>query len=171
MSTLFYAFFATLIAIALICQVWIMVMQHRITQVEKLIIERYRSKIDKIPAIVSVLQHHSRKLNEYTELTELHRIAIISPASTIYDLLEINMHITDRFSFMMRLALAIKSTAKDGNFITIRESITTLEWHIRELLIEFSRLTKAYNSIIKARDYTILGALLPGSAKPVFRNR
>lgn len=127
MKILFYSFFATLIGIALICQVGVYLLQRRIDRIEQLLIERYRAKIDKIPAIVCVLQHHSRKINEYTELTDLHRIAIISPASTIYDLLEINMHISDRFAFMMRLALAIKSTAKDGNFITIRESITTLE--------------------------------------------
>lgn len=126
-TLLFYSVFATLIIIALICQSWIMILQYRITQIEKRIIERYRSKIDKIPAIVCVLENHSRRLNDYTELTGLHRIAIISPTSTIYDLLEINAHITDRFGFMMRLALSIKSTAKDGNFITIRESIVSLE--------------------------------------------
>ena len=127
MKILFYSFFATLIAVALACQLMLYLLHRRIYLIEQLLIERYRSKIDKIPAIVCVLQNHSRKLNEYTELTELHRVAIISPTNTIYDLLEINAHITDRFSFLMRLALSIKSTARDGNFITIRESITTLE--------------------------------------------
>lgn len=169
MDILFYAVFAALILIALACQAVAVIIQRRIRRVELLLIERYHAKIDKIPAIVSVLRNHSQKLDEYTELTELHRVAIISPTATIYDLLEINTHVTDRFSFLMRLALAIKSTAKDGNFITIRESITTLEGHIRELLVEFSRLTKQYNTMIKARNYTVVGALFPGSKKPVFR--
>lgn len=169
MDILFYAVFVALIAIALVCQAVLFMIQRRIRRIEILLIERYHAKIDKIPAIVSVLRHHSKKLDEYTELTELHRVAIISPTSTIYDLLEINTHVTDRFGFLMRLALAIKSTAKDGNFITIRESITTLEGHIRELLVEFTRLTKQYNTMVKARDYTVLGALLPGSRKPIFR--
>lgn len=127
MEILFYSFFATLISIALVCQIILFVLHRRICAIERLLIERYRSKIDKIPAIVCVLQNHSRKLNEYTELAELHRVAIVSPTDTIYDMLENNAHITDRFSFLMRLALSIKSTARDGNFITIRESITTLE--------------------------------------------
>ncbi len=158
-------------SIALICQIILFFVDRRIRHIEILLIERYHSKIDKIPAIVCVLNHHSTKLNEYTELTDLHRVAIISPTSTIYDLLEINAHITDRFSFLMRLALSIKSTVKDGNFITIRESITTLEGQIRELLVEYSRLTRQYNSIIRARDYTLLGALFPGSNRPLVQQR
>lgn len=97
MDTLFYAVFASLIIIALICQVFVVVFNANMQRLERLLLERYRSKIDKIPAIVSVLRSHSKKLDEYTELTDLHRIAIISPADNIYDLLEINTHITDRF--------------------------------------------------------------------------
>ena len=170
MEYIFYWIFFVLIATALGCQAILFVIQTRINHIENLLIERYRSKIDKIPAIVCVLQNHSKKINEYTELTNLHRIAIISPERTIYDLLEINKHVSDRFGFMMRLALVIKSTAKDGNFITIRESITTLEWNIRELLTEFTRLSKQYNSVIRVRDTTILGNLLPWSSLPSFQN-
>ncbi len=112
-----------------------------------------------------MLESHSTKLTEYKDLTELHRIAIISSTRSIYDVLEINAHITDRFGFLMRLALVIKSTTKDGNFITIRESITTIEGQIRELLSEYKVQTREYNSIINAREYTIFGALLPGRRK------
>lgn len=97
MDTLLYAVFASLILIALICQAFVVSYNVNIRRLERLLLERYRSKIDKIPAIVSVLRGHSKKLDEYTELTDLHRVAIISPADNIYDLLEINTHITDRF--------------------------------------------------------------------------
>jgi hypothetical protein len=138
---------------------------------EKRILHRYRSKIDKIPALLSVVRQHSKKLEDYNELTDLHRIAIISPSKTIYDVLEINSHITDRFGFLMRLALSIKDTARDGNFITIRENITTLEGQIRELISQYIGLTRSYNNVIRARDYTVFGALFPWNKKPLLSGR
>ena len=65
----------------------------------------------------------------------------------------------------MRLALVIKSTTKDGNFITIRENITIIEGQIRELLSQYNAQVRDYNSVIKAREYTIFGALFPGRRK------
>lgn len=76
---------------------------------------------------MSVLQKHSVVLADYTELRDLHRKAIISPATTIFDLLEFNGHISERFGFLMRLALKVKDASRDGNFITIREKITRIE--------------------------------------------
>jgi hypothetical protein len=127
MQYLFYAIFATLLLIAIICQIVLYVVNRRLSAIEARIIDRYHSKIDKIPAILCVLQKHSTKMNEYNDLTLLHRSAIIGAASNIYHVLESNARISDRFGFLMRLALAIKSTTKDGNFITIRESITSIE--------------------------------------------
>ena len=127
MQYLFYGVFATLILLAIICQIALFVIERRLRVVEARIIDRYHSKIDKIPAILCVLQKHSYKIAEYHDLTLLHRSAIISTTSNIYDVLESNARISDRFGFLMRLALAIKSTTKDGNFITIRENITTIE--------------------------------------------
>ena len=127
MQYLFYAVFAVLILLAIICQIALFVLERRLRAVESRIIDRYHSKIDKIPAILCVLQKHSTKITEYNDLTLLHRSAIISTTSNIYDVLESNARISDRFGFLMRLALAIKSTTKDGNFITIRENITTIE--------------------------------------------
>lgn len=38
---------------------------------------------------------------------------------------------------------------------------------MRELMIELSRLMRKRNAMIRARDYTVLGAVFPGSVKPV----
>jgi hypothetical protein len=127
MLYLLYAVFAALLLLATVCQMALSILECRLRKVEARIIDRYHSKIDKIPAILCVLQKHSTKISEYDTLTTLHRSAIISTTSNIYDVLESNARISDRFGFLMRLALAIKSTTKDGNFITIRENITTIE--------------------------------------------
>lgn len=167
MTYLFFSIFAILILLAVICQLYLVILGSRLRTLENRIIERYHSKIDKIPALLCVLGSHSTKLMEYKDLTELHRIAIISSTNNIFDVLEINAHITDRFGFLMRLALVIKSTTKDGNFITIRENITIIEGQIRELLSQYSAQVRDYNSVIKAREYTIFGALLPGRKKAI----
>lgn len=124
---LFSSVFVTLFVAAIICQIVLMHASSKIHRLEKRIIDRYNSKIDKIPAIMSVLQKHSVVLADYTELRDLHRKAIISPATTIFDLLEFNGHISERFGFLMRLALKVKDASRDGNFITIREKITRIE--------------------------------------------
>ena len=97
MIYLFFGIFAVLIFLAVICQIYLSVLASRLHTLENRIIERYHSKIDKIPALLCVLGSHSTKLMEYKDLTDLHRIAIISSTNSIYDVLEINSHITDRF--------------------------------------------------------------------------
>ncbi len=82
-----------------------------------------------------------------------------------------NANISRRFAFLMRFALNIRGMAKDGNFITIRESITRSEGQIKELLIEHSRIARLYNSILRARNATLIGALLPGSKKILIEHR
>jgi hypothetical protein len=159
---LFSSVFITLFISAIICQIILYLASKKIRAMELRIIDRYNSKIDKIPAILSVLQKHSAVLWDYTELRDLHRKALISPASTIYDLLELNEHISERFGFLMRLALKVKEASRDGNFITIREKVTRIEWQMRELMREHVQLTRTYNSIHRARDYTIFWAVLPG---------
>ena len=116
---------------------------------------------------LEILKKYTTKSEAFREITDLHRFAIISKSDRITDILEINTHITDRSSFLMRLALSMRGTAKDGNFITAREGITLLEGQLRELMIEHIRLTHLVNSIYKARDYSIFGALLPGGTRPV----
>ena len=156
-----------LVSVAFVCELCIFWIQRSIAGVERKILERYRSKIDKIPSLIEVIRSHSDHPKAVTELLELHRHSIASATDRIYDVLEFNAHITDRFSFLMRLSMQIRTTIKDGNFITIRESILALEGAIRELLLEHARLTRLLNGFVRARDLTFIGKILPGGKMPV----
>lgn len=157
--------FAVLLIIASITGIAAYFVNRSIRQIEYRILRRYREKIDKMPALIEVVRKHTKSDEAYREFLDLHRRAIVSANDRIFDILEMNSNISQRFAFLMRLALGIRGMTRDGNFITIRESITKSEGQIKELLIEHSRITQLYNSIIKARNATLVGIFFPGGKK------
>lgn len=132
---------------------------------EEQIITLYRRKIDKIPALIEVMRHLESHEEATNELKLLHRKAITASSDRIYDILEMNALLTERFAFLMRLSLVVRSLQRDGNFIHTRETITVLEESISRLIQRHVAFSGKYNSLVRAKNWTIIGFVLPGSKK------
>lgn len=103
----------------------------------------------------------------FLEIIQLHKVAIISNISSIYDLLENNGRIHREFLFLMKVSARMQGLNKDGNFLYIRDFIIFYENTLaREMLFLNSDIDR-YNQLLQKKDLTIIGLFFP--FKPLMR--
>lgn len=134
---------------------------------EEQILQLYRRKIDKIPALIEILRHIESHKDATKEIRLLHRKSIMNRSEYLYDILEINEHVSERFAFLMKLSLVVRDIQKNGNFIAIREGIVTLEDSLKKLILEYNRKGEHFNRLVRIKNRTLIGFLLPGRKKVI----
>lgn len=128
---------------------------------EQKIISLYKEKIDKIPAFVEIISKHTAYKDIFLELIHLHKIAIISNAGSIYDILENNIRIHREFLFLMKVSARIRDLNKNGNFLYIRDFIIFYENTISKEILFLDSDIERYNQLLQKKDLTIVGLLFP----------
>lgn len=101
----------------------------------------------------------------FLEIIQLHKVAIVSNISSIYDILENNSRIHREFLFLMKVSVRMNDLNKDGNFLYIRDFIIFYENTISKELLFLNSDIEKYNDTLRKKDLTIIGLLFP------FRNR
>ena len=143
--------------------------ESKLTTIEARILAEYVSRIDKIPALVEVIQQYANDPEIYTDIVKLHRNAIVGSTRRIYDMLELNARISSAFNFLMRLAIRIRPLATNGNFLYTRDFWIFSEKAMAKDLEEYDRMVYTYEKLRKMKNQTIFGLLLP--AKEYIRVR
>lgn len=138
----------------------IVLLQRTIRRTEQKIITLHKEKIDKIPAFVEIMSKHTAYKDIFLELIALHRIAIISNVSSIYDILESGSRIHREFLFLMKVSTKIRDLNRDGNFLYVRDFIIFYENTIAKELLFLNRDIEQYNSLIRKKDLTLVGLFL-----------
>lgn len=128
---------------------------------EREIIALYKEKIDKVPAFIEIMSKHTTHKDIFLELTHLHKIAIISNISSIYDLLENNGRIHREFLFLMKVSARVQGLHKNGNFLYIRDFIIFYENTISKELLFLNSDIERYNELLHKKNLTIIGLLFP----------
>lgn len=139
----------------------ILILRKKIDAQEQKIITLYREKIDKIPAFIEMMRKYTPYNDIFLELTHLHKIAIISNISSVYDILEINSRIHREFLFLMQVSTKIHNLNRDGNFLYIRDFITFYEDQMNKEFLYFGTNIDHYNSLLNKKNLTIIGILFP----------
>lgn len=139
----------------------ILILRKKIDAQEQKIITLYREKIDKIPAFIEMMRKYTPYNDIFLELTHLHKIAIISNISSVYDILEINSRIHREFLFLMQVSTKIHNLNRDGNFLYIRDFITFYEDQMNKEFLYFGANIDRYNSLLNKKNLTIIGILFP----------
>lgn len=132
-----------------------------IRRIEQKIISLHKEKIDKIPAFVEIMSKHTGYKDIFLEITALHRTAIISSVSNIYDILENGGRIHREFMFLMKVSTKIRDLNRDGNFLYVRDFIIFYENTIAKELLFLNSDILRYNELIRKKDRTIVGLLFP----------
>ncbi len=128
---------------------------------EREIIALYKEKIDKVPAFIEIMSKNTAHKDIFLELTHLHKIAIISNVSSIYDLLENNGRIHREFLFLMKVSARMQGLHKNGNFLYIRDFIIFYENTISKELLFLNSDIEKYNALLHKKNLTIIGLLFP----------
>lgn len=139
----------------------IFLLQKKIQERERVIIGLYKEKIDKIPAFIEIMRKYTPYNDIFLELTHLHKIAIISNVTSIYDLLEGNSRIHREFLFLMKVSAKVRDLHRDGNFLYIRDFIIFYESGITKELLFLNRDMERYNSLLQKKNFTLIGLLFP----------
>ncbi len=139
----------------------IVILWKKIDAEEQKIITLYREKIDKIPAFIEIMRKYTPYNDIFLELTHLHKIAIISNISSVYDILEINSRIHREFLFLMQVSTKIHHLNRDGNFLYIRDFITFYEGQIAKEFLYFGTNIDRYNALLNKKNFTLIGLLFP----------
>jgi len=137
------------------------ILRDRIRRREGKIIELYREKTDKIPALVEIMRKHTAFDDIFIELIHLHKIAIISNVTSVYDLLESNDRIHREFLFLMKVSMKISGLHKDGNFLYVRDFIMFYESNITKEIRSLNLDIERYNALRSKKNLTIVGILFP----------
>ena len=125
------------------------------------IIALYKEKIDKIPAFIEIMSKNTAHKDIFLEMTHLHKVAIISNITSIYDLLENNSRIHREFLFLMKVSVRMQNLHKNGNFLYIRDFIIFYENTIAREILFLNSEIEHYNNLLQKKDFTILGLLFP----------
>jgi len=138
-----------------------MTMKKELEQREQKIISLYKEKIDTIPAFIETMGKYTSYKDIFLELIQLHKIAIISNVSSIYDILESNSRIHREFLFLMKVSMQMQDLNKNGNFLYIRDFIIFYENTISKELLFLNSDIERYNRLLQKKDLTIVGLFFP----------
>lgn len=160
-SVLSYLIITFVSVFSLLFFVRLLIMISSIRKKEREIIALYKEKIDKVPAFIEIMSKNTAHKDIFLELTHLHKIAIISNVSSIYDLLENNGRIHREFLFLMKVSARMQGLHKNGNFLYIRDFIIFYENTISKELLFLNSDIEKYNALLHKKNLTIIGLLFP----------
>lgn len=125
------------------------------------IIDTFFHKVDKIPVIVETVRKYAPREENYASLVSIHRKAILTNVSSVYDVLENDVRISSEFRFLMKLSMKIRGISRDGNFLYARSLWMYHENVVRTELERMDDEIRQYETLRKTRAFTIFGVLIP----------
>lgn len=132
------------------------------------IIETFFSKVNKIPALVEIMKKYTNHPDIFEDVIYLHKLGIIYSIKNIYDLLELNSRIHREFQFLMKLSAKIPELHRDGNFLYIRNYVIFYENNLEKNMHNLNSDFAKYNRLLKLKNLSIFGLLVPYQEKMVF---
>ena len=167
--------FLVLISIVLVILIYIAIIIYFINNTKKRIniketdtIETFFAKVNKIPALIEIMKKYTNHPDIFEDILYLHKLGIIYNVQSIYDILELNQKIHREFQFLMKLSAKIPELHRDGNFLYIRNYIIFYEKNLEKNIDSINNDFAKYNRLLKIKNLSILGFLLPFQEKMVF---
>ncbi|MDD2566272.1 MAG: hypothetical protein PHZ26_05965 [Candidatus Gracilibacteria bacterium] len=140
----------------------------KINAEEANIIETFFSKVNKIPALVEIMKKYTNHPDIFEDILYLHKLGIIYSIKNIYDMLELNSRTHREFQFLMKLSAKIPELHRDGNFLYIRNYVIFYENNLEKNINSINNNFAGYNRLLKIKNLSILGLLIPYQEKMVF---
>lgn len=128
---------------------------------EGVILDIFVSKVSKIPALIEVMRPHVVDEKAFDDITRLHSESMIHRSETVYDLLEQNARIEHEFLFLLNLSMRIPSLQRHEYFVYIRDFIISYEREMRARFSLYNHAVDIWNVFILAKNYAIIGLILP----------
>ncbi len=157
---------ATLCAIA---YVFLSIIHNKIQRFETRVIQMFTKRTDMFPALFEVsrdtLQRHEEIFQEALDLRK-REFALIETTKNFKNIVDIEKYIHHEINFIFQVCNKHHLLEQNKNFLYLRDCIVTKSHALGKDINKYKHVIESYNKIIRIKNYTIIGYLLPFSKKP-----
>ena len=144
-------------------------LDYRIRKKERDIIHIFTQRTDMIPALYEVVHESiSRHQDIFNEVLSLRKkeFSLKEISEKLEVFIEMQQHIHHEINFIFQVCNKNPKLLKDKHFLYLRDIIINQSSGIGKELKTYNKIIEIYNTIIRYKNYTLIGYILPFSKKP-----
>lgn len=150
--------------------VFLYVFHRKLKSLEKKLFSEFNSRTNCIPALFEVSQSFLTKHSEiFSESLRLKKreFSLYENSPKILEVIELEGKIHHEINFIFKVCNKHPKLLKDGNFIYLREIFIDKSHDIGKTLWFYKTMCRKFNTIIRIKNYTIIGFLIPIRKKEI----
>ncbi|MCD5374913.1 LemA family protein [Candidatus Gracilibacteria bacterium] len=128
------------------------------------------SRTDVFPALSEITKNHMSRHEEiFAEVLSLRKkeFSLLGVSQSFEGFLEVEGHIHHEINFIFQVCNKNPKLLKEKRFLYIRDVMIEKSSQIAGEMKKYRKIIEIYNQIIKYKNFSILGLILPFTKKPV----
>lgn len=161
-------FLLILVTATILLSVLILLLKNKINSLENYIKNLFNIRTNIIPSLFEVSHTNLVRHDEiFREIVKLRKISFSerSLSRDLHEIIGTEQLIHNELNFIFKICNKHQKLIKNWKFIYLRELVISNSSNIWEYLKLYKNIIKKYNSLIKIKNYTLIGLLIPISKK------
>lgn len=161
-----YSFYILISVVLLLSaiQIFLWLLQYKISLFEKKLISLFLSRSDSIPALYEVSRSSLSRHNEiFSESLELRKkeFSLREISENIEWFMELESHLHHEINFIFQVCNKNPKLLREKNFLYIRDIFIQKSSDISKHIKIYNKIIEIYNKIIRYKNYSLIWLILP----------
>ncbi|PID87664.1 hypothetical protein CSB07_00230 [Candidatus Gracilibacteria bacterium] len=164
-------FLLILAAIIILLSIFIIILKNKIDSLESYIKNLFNIRTNIIPSLFEVSRSSLIRHEEiFREIIKLRKISFSerSLGRSLSEMIGTEQLIHNELNFIFKVCNRHKKLLINGKFIYLRDLVISSSSNIGDYLKLYKNIVKKYNLLIRIKNYSIIGLLIPIETKEEF---
>lgn len=166
MNYLYYSIWFLLIIILISYNIFLYLLNKKITKLEKIILKLFDDRKNLVPSLYEVTKKYLSKHDEvFSEILKLRKKSLTKDKETFQKQVNDEIYIHHELNFIFKVANKHQKIQKDSKFLLVRDLFLENSFDIWKKINLYKEIIKKFNKLVFLKNLTIIWLFLNISKK------